>query len=99
MNSLEKVTAFKEALLRTDEEFDGMLGAIQMLVAVEAMKGGDLIGDQIGDDPAWVDEQLLNVAGFVLWLRSDDAAPADPHDLAHRMPAEIAEIANAAGIT
>jgi len=70
-----------------------------MLVAVEAMKGGDLLAGELGDDPAQVDEQLLNVVGFVLWLRSDDAPPIDVDDLVHRMPAEIAKLAAAAGIT
>lgn len=99
MNSIEKITAFKEALIRTDEEFDGLLGMIQGLVAIETLKGGDVLAGELGDDPAEIDEQLLNVAGFVFWLRSDDAPAVDIADLVNRMPAEIAQLAAAAGIT
>lgn len=98
MNSVQKISAFKEALVRTDEEFDGLLGAIQGLVAIETLKGGDMIAEQIGDDHQAIDEQLLNVAGFVLWLRSDDAPQPDADELVHRMPEEIAQLAAAAGI-
>lgn len=97
MNSIEKITRFKETLIRTDEEFDGVLGALQGLVAIAELKGEDIIAASIDEDPAVVDDQLLGVIGFVLWLRSDDAPPVELDDL-KQMPAVIAELAAAAGI-
>lgn len=97
MNSIEKITRFKETLIRTDEEFDGVLGALQGLVAIAELKGEDIIAASIDEDPAVVDDQLLGVIGFVLWLRSDDAPPVELDDL-KEMPDVIAELAAAAGI-
>lgn len=97
MNSVEKITRFKETLIRTEEEFDGVLGVLQGLVAIAELKGEDIIAESISGDPAEVDEQLLGVVGFVLWLRSDDAPPVELDEL-KQMPAIVAELAAAAGI-
>lgn len=97
MNSIEKITRFKETLIRTEEEFDGVLGVLQGLVAIAELKGEDIIAESISGDPAEVDEQLLGVVGFVLWLRSDDAPPIQLDEL-KQMPAIVAVIVAAAGI-
>jgi hypothetical protein len=99
MTSAEKVLAFKHALMGTEEEFDGLLGAVQGLVAMDVLSGRDAIENEIvGLGHEKIDEELLNVAGFVLWLRSDDAPAIDAADLVDRMPAEIAELVANAGI-
>jgi hypothetical protein len=98
MTSLEKIQRFKEALVRSPEEMDGLLGALQATVSIAELKGVDLIGSELGDDPATIDEGLLEVVAFVLWLRSDDAPAPDLEDLAGRMPVQIAAIVEAAGI-
>src|SRR5581483_11006971 len=102
--SLEKVEALSAELLRADEQFDGLLGLVQMAVAMEksglALPGvGQInITDGLPEDPAELDEQLLGVAGFVLWLRSDDAPLIDTIDLMQKMPAEIAELVRETGM-
>jgi hypothetical protein len=99
MKSTEKITAFKEALLRTDDEFDGILGMVQGVVGTDVAFGNDTIGKEIvglGDDT--LDQELLNIAGFVLWLRSDDAAPVDAQELVTLMPANIGDLIAAADI-
>lgn len=99
MNSIEKIAAFKDALIRTEDEFDGLLGALQGFVAIGEMQGHDIIAEGIGDKTAeQLDAELLDVVGFVLWVRSDDAPAPDLADIAGRMPAEIAELAAAIGI-
>jgi hypothetical protein len=102
--SLEKVDALSATMLRAEEQFEGLLGLVQMAVALEKSGmslpgvGSVSILDGLPEDPAELDEQLLGVAGFILWLRSDDAPPIDPNELAHAIPAEIAELAAAAGL-
>lgn len=98
MTSLEKINRFKQALVLAPEELDGLLGAMQAAVSFAELRGVDLIGDELGDDPAKIDEGLLDVVAFVLWLRSDDAPPVDVEALAGRMPAQIAELVESAGI-
>lgn len=98
MTSLEKIRRFKEALVLAPEELDGLLGALQATVSIAELKGVDLVGDELGDDAGKIDEGLLDVVAFVLWLRSDDAPPADLEQLAGRMPEQIAELVAAAGI-
>jgi len=99
MNSVEKIVAIKEAMLRTDDEFDGLLGTVQAFVAVDVMSGKDTIATEITSlGPERIDEELLGVVGFVLWLRSDDAPAIDLADVVDRMPGEVAELIAAAGI-
>lgn len=99
MNSLEKINTFKDALVRTDEEFDGILGAVQGFVAMAQLTGSDPIADELGGKTADdLDADLLNIAGFVLWLRSDDAPVPDVAELTANMPAELAELIKAFGI-
>lgn len=99
MNSLEKVDAFKRALILTGEQYDGFLGVVQGLVSMEeiGMGGIDITGE-LPDNPDDFDDSLLDVAGFVLYLRSDDAPLIDADALVNRLPAEIAAIAAEAGI-
>jgi hypothetical protein len=98
MTSLEKIQRFKQALVLAPEELDGLLGAMQAAVSIAELRGIDLIGDELGDDPTQIDDGLLDVCAFVLWLRSDDAPPVDLEALAGRMPSQIAELVEAAGI-
>lgn len=99
MNSLEKVQAFKDAMVVDTEEYDGVLGIVQGLVSAEAAGfPGPKLTDGLPDTSEEFDEALLEVAGFVLWLRSDDAPKADADELVNKMPEQIAQIAAAAGI-
>jgi hypothetical protein len=99
VNSLEKVDAFKRAMILTDEQYDGFLGVVQGLISMEEIgMGGVSITGELPATPEEFDEALLDVAGFVLYLRSDDAPAVDPVDLTTRIPAAIAEIAAEAGI-
>jgi hypothetical protein len=99
VNSLEKIAAFKDALIRTPEEFEGVLGALQGFVAIGELQGHDIIAESLGDKTAdELDDELLDVIGFVLWARSDGARIPDLNEIAGRMPAEIAELAAAIGI-
>jgi hypothetical protein len=98
MTSLEKIQRFKQALITAPEELDGLLGAMQGVVSLAELRGVDVIAAELGDDPAKLDDGLLDVCAFVLWLRSDDAPPVDLEQLAGRMPLQIAELVEAAGI-
>jgi hypothetical protein len=98
VNSLEKVDALSTAMLRTDDTFDGLLGLVQGVVAAEKAGFGDVnLLSGLPDEPGELDEHLLNIAGFALWLRSDDAALFDAEDLATRLPAEIGGLVQDAG--
>lgn len=102
--SLEKIDALSATLLRTDEQLEGLLGLVQMAVAFEKSGmsipgvGAVSIIDGLPDDPAQLDQELLGVAGFILWLRSDDAPAADPNELVQLIPTEIAKLASEAGL-
>lgn len=99
MNSLEKVDAFKHAMILSEERYDGFLGVVQGLVAAEeiGMGGIDITGE-LPATPEEFDDALLDVAGFVLYLRSDNAPAIDADDLVNRVPKVMAELAAAAGI-
>lgn len=93
MNSLEKIELFKNALLETDEIYDGPLGLIQGAVgAAAAGYGPDILGG-LADSAEEFDQQLVDVAGFALWLRSDEA-PAPDYDQIAKVPGVVVELLN-----
>ena len=97
MTSLEKIEAFKQLLLGGDEAFEGLLGAVQGALGIAELTGKDLLAE-LPSDPAELDEKLLEVAAFVLWLRSDGAELPEPHLLLELGPQLIAEAAAEHGI-
>lgn len=102
MTSNEKIEALSAAMLRSDEQFDGLLGLVQAAVALEKTgMGFPGVGPiKITEElppTAELDDQLLAVAGFVLWLRSDNAPVVDADEIVHRMPGEIAALVAEAG--
>lgn len=97
MNSIEKIASFKGVLLESEETFEGVLGMVQGVVGAAEFSGKDIM-DELGTDPTALDEQLLQVAAFILYLRSDDAPKADPEILVNKLPGVIAELVHEAGI-
>lgn len=91
MNSLEKIDYFKTALLRSEEVFDGLLGMIQGAVAAEKAGFGPKLSDQLPETPEEFDRALVDVAGFCLWLRSDDAPAVSASEIAN-VPQVVAEM-------
>lgn len=97
MTSLEKIESFKVLLLGEEQVFDGLLGAVQGAVGMAEFAGKDLLAE-LPSDAGELDDKLLEVAAFVLWLRSDDAELPDPHELLELGPRLIAEAAAEHGI-
>jgi hypothetical protein len=87
MNSRQKVLAM---IARAEELDAGVDPQLQLALTGLAMMRGTLVG-LIPEDPAKLDEVLLQGALWALSLRSDDAAPYGVMSLAQAMAAEGGE--------
>lgn len=92
MTSAEKLAAFSDSLLDTDEVLPGALGLLQATASMDKMQGGTGLAHVLGtDDPAELDETFLDIARFCLWIRSDDAPRPTADELA-KPPQVLADL-------